>query len=184
MLYGLIGFGIILVIGAMIVGVYNSLVGLREKVNEAWSGVDTFLKKRYDMIPNLIETVKGYAKHEQEVFTKVTELRTKAMGASTPDEQIQAENALSGTLKTLFAVAENYPDLKANQNFMQFQQDYTVLEDELNKSRRFYNAVVRDYNTKRLVFPNNILAGMLGFTGRSYFELDNEEERKNVEVKF
>ncbi len=176
--------GIVAVLAVLAISVYNNLVGLREKVNEAWSGVETFLKKRYDMIPNLVETVKGYAKHEEDVFTKVTEMRTRAMSAGSPDDQIKAENALSGTLKTLFAVAENYPDLKANQNFMQFQADYTALEDELNKSRRFYNATVRDYNTTRLVFPNNILAGMLGFTARAYFELDSEEEKKNVEVKF
>ena len=180
---GLLG-AIVVAVIFLAIGVYNGLVGLREKVNEAWSGVETFLKKRYDMIPNLIETVKGYAKHEEGVFTKVTELRTRAMGASNPKEQIAAENALTGTLKTLFAVAENYPDLKANQNFMQFQADYTELEDELNKARRYYNAVVRDYNTKRLVFPNVLLAGLLGFGERDYFELDNEEEKESPKVQF
>ena len=175
---------VIVVIVLFVVGVYNSLIKLRVETESAWSDIDTQLKRRFDLIPNLVETVKGYAKHESKVFEEVTKARTAAMGATGPAEAAQAENMLTGALKSLFAVAENYPDLKANENFINLQDTMTQIEDEINKSRRYYNATVRDFNTKLQVFPNNIIAGMFNFTEKEFFELDDEEERKNVKVSF
>lgn len=166
------------------VGVYNGLIKLRNRADEAWSDIDVQLKRRYDLIPNLVETVKGYATHERELFEKVTQARTRAMEAKNPKEQGEAENMLSGTLKTLFAVAENYPDLKANQNFAKLQDELSDTENKIQASRRFYNGNVRDFNTKLQVFPTNLVAGMLGFKAREFFEIEEAAERKNVEVKF
>jgi LemA protein len=144
-------------IAVWLIAIYNGLIKLRNRVDEAWSDIDVQLKRRYDLIPNLINTVKGYASHEKEVFERVTEARARAMGAKDPKEQAEAENMLSDTLKSLFAVSEAYPDLKANQNFLELQRELTDTEDKIQASRRFYNGNVRDFNTKIQVFPNNIL---------------------------
>lgn len=180
---GLILLGIIAVIAIAIIAMYNGLITLRNRVDEAWSDISVQLKRRYDLIPNLINTVKGYAAHEKEVFEKVTEARTQAMNAGTTAEKAEAENVLSGTLKSLFAVSENYPDLKANQNFLELQRELTDTEDKIMASRRFYNGNVRDFNTKLQVFPTNMIAGMLKFTAREFFEMD-EKEKENVKVEF
>ena len=175
--------GIIVVLVIWAVAVYNGLIRLKNRVDEAWSDIDVQLKRRYDLIPNLVNTVKGYAAHEKEVFEKVTEARTRAMGAQSAGDKAQAENALSQTLKSLFAVAEAYPDLKANQNFLELQRELTDTEDKIQASRRFYNGNVRDFNTTIQVFPNNIFAGMLGFSAREFFEAA-EGEKEPVKVEF
>ena len=182
------GIGLILLIAiaaiaVWLVGVYNGLIKLRNRVDEAWSDISVQLKRRHDLIPNLVRTVKGYATHEKELFTKVTEARAQAISAKTPGEQAQAENALSGTLKSLFAVSENYPELKANQNFLELQRELTDTEDKIQASRRFYNGNVRDFNTKTQVFPNNLVAGMLKFKDYEFFEIE-EGEKENVKVEF
>src|SRR3972149_8341493 len=174
---------IIIAIIGLVILLYNSLVQLKVLVDEAWSGIDVQLKRRYDLIPNLVETVKGYAKHEKETFEKIAELRTAAMRTDSVAEKSKLENQLTGALKTLFAVAENYPELKANENFKELQGTLNEIENEIQGSRRYYNGAVRDFNTKIMVFPNNLIAGMLGFTSREFFEAD-EEERKNVKVDF
>ncbi len=163
--------------------IYNALIRLKNRVDEAWSDIDVQLKRRYDLIPNLINTVKGYAAHEKALFEKVTEARTKAMGAGNAHDKAEAENALSGTLKSLFAVAENYPDLKANQNFLELQRELTDTEDKVQASRRFYNGNVRDFNTKIEVFPSNIFANVMGFQKREFFEA-GEGEKEPVKVEF
>jgi LemA protein len=173
----------IVLIAGYLIGVYNGLVKLRVLVEEAWSGIDVQLKRRYDLIPNLVETVKGYAKHEKKLFEKVTELRTAAMSAQGADAKGKAEAALAGTLKTLFAVAENYPQLRANENFLKLQDELGTIEDEVQNARRYYNGAARDFNMKLQVFPTNLLAGMLGFKVKEFFEA-GEEERKNVKVDF
>jgi LemA protein len=167
-----------------VIGVYNGLVRLNNKTKEAWSDIDVQLKRRHDLIPNLVETVKGYAAHESGVFEKVAQLRSIAMGAKGPAELAVAENNLAGALKSLFAVAENYPDLKANQNFMQLQGDLTDTENKIEASRRYYNGNVRDFNTKIELFPNNVIAGMLKFSKYDFFEVANAAEKENVQVKF
>jgi LemA protein len=176
---------LVIIIIAVIAGVviYNGLITLKNRVDEAWSDIDVQLKRRHDLIPNLVNTVKGYATHERELFEKVTEARTAAMGAQNPADKEKAENALSGTLKSLFAVAEAYPDLKANQNFLELQKELTDTEDKIQASRRFYNGNVRDFNTKIEVFPSNIVAGMLHFTKRDFFQMD-EAEKEPVKVEF
>jgi LemA protein len=178
---------IVLVIAVVLVlwgiAVYNGLIRLKNRVDEAWSDIDVQLKRRYDLIPNLVNTVKGYAAHEKEVFEKVTEARSKAMGAENAADKAEAENALSGTLKSLFALAENYPDLKANQNFLELQRELTDTEDKIQASRRFYNGNVRDFNTKIEVFPNNIFAKMLNFVKREFFEAEGTE-KENIKVEF
>ncbi len=166
-----------------VIALYNSLIRQKQIVDEAWSGIDVQLKRRYDLIPNLVETVKGYAKHEKGIFEKVTELRTSAMSAKTPEEKAKVENQLSGTLKTLFAVAENYPELKANESFMKLQDELYGIEDEVQASRRYYNGAVRDFNTRVQVFPTNIIAGFLKFSPRQFFAA-GEEEKQNVKVDF
>lgn len=174
----------IAILAVLIVGLYNSLVRLKNKCQEAWSDIDTQLKRRYDLIPNLVETVKGYASHEQDTLEKVIQARNTAMNAKSLPEKEQAENAITGALKTIFALAENYPDLKANQNFLDLQNTLTEIEEHIQLSRRYYNATVRDFNTKIEVFPNNLIAGPFGFQKREFFEVDGEEERKNVKVDF
>jgi LemA protein len=166
-----------------VIAMYNGLIRLKNRVDEAWSDIDVQLKRRYDLIPNLVSTVKGYAAHEKEVFEKVTEARSRAMGAGTAQDKAEAENMLSNTLKSLFAVAEAYPDLKANQNFLELQRELTDTEDKIQASRRFYNGNVRDFNTKIEVFPTNIMAGMLGFSKREFFQA-KEEEKEVVKVEF
>lgn len=167
-----------------LIGIYNGLVTLKNKVDEGWADIDTQLKRRYDLIPNMVETVKGYAKHEKSTFEAVTKARNMAMGATGPEQKAQAENMLQGTLKSLFALAENYPELKANQNFMDLQATLKEIEEHIQLSRRYYNATVRDFNTKVEIFPNNVIAPMFGFAKRQYFEIEREEERENVKVSF
>ena len=174
---------LIVILVAAIIGMYNTLVRLRNTVEEAWSTIDVQLKKRYDLIPNLVETVKGYAKHEGETLEKVIAARNLAM-TSSGDAKIAAENALTGTLKSLFALQERYPDLKANTNFMDLQNQLKVIENEIASARRYYNGTVKTFNTKIEVFPSNLIANMMKLTKRPYFELDSEEERKAVSVKF
>ncbi|MCD4760710.1 LemA family protein [bacterium] len=175
---------ILVLIALWLIGVYNGLIKLRNRVKEAWSDIDVQLKRRYDLIPNLMETVKGYMKHEEGVLTKVTQARANAMQAKGIGEKGKAENMLSETLKSLFAVAENYPDLKASQNFLQLQDEISDTENKIQASRRFYNGQVRDINTKIEIFPTNLIAGMLKFKSWDFFEIENKEERKNVKVKF
>ncbi len=164
---------------------FNGLVRSKNRVDEAWSDIDVQLKRRYDLIPNLVSTVQGYAAHESGVFEKVTAARTAAMGAGSLDDKLAKENALSGTLKSLFAVAEAYPDLKANQNFLQLQSDLTDTEDKIQAARRFYNGTARDYNTKLQVFPTNLFASMFGFTAKQFFGIDESgPEAQPVAVKF
>jgi LemA protein len=163
-------------IGLFAITAYNGLVKLNQRAEEAWSDITVQLKRRYDLIPNLVNTVKGYAAHESGVFEKVTEARANAINAQGVAETAKAENAFQQTMKSLFAVAEAYPDLKANQNFLELQAEITDTEDKIQASRRFYNGVVRDFNTKRKVFPTNILAGMLGFkTDKEFFEVDDAQ---------
>jgi LemA protein len=180
---GLIVLIIVAAIAVWIIAVYNGLIRLKNRVDEAWSDIDVQTKRRYDLIPNLVNTVKGYAAHEREVFEKVTEARSRAMGAGTTADKAQAENMLSQTLKSLFAVAENYPQLKANENFLELQRELTDTEDKIQASRRFYNGNARDFNIKIEVFPNNIIAGMLNFSKREFFEAAGEE-KEVVKVEF
>jgi len=183
----IIGVIVVLLI-IFLISIYNSLVRLNIRSEEAWSDITVQLKRRLDLIPNLIETVKGYAAHEKGVFEEVTKARANALNAQGVEETAKAENQFEGALKSLFAVAENYPDLKASQNFMQLQEELVDTEDKIQASRRFYNGVVRDFNTKRTVFPSNMIASMLGFNkDKEFFELDEAEmatANKPVEVKF
>ncbi len=181
---GWIILGAVVLIAFFAIVVYNGLIQLKNKVDEAWADIETQLKRRYDLIPNLVETVKGYAGHEKGTLENVIKARNMAMNAGTFADKAQAENALSGTLKSLFALAENYPDLKANQNFLDLQQTLKEIEEHLQLSRRYYNATVRDFNNKVEIFPNNIFAGMFNFKRRDFFQTDSEEERKNVKVSF
>jgi LemA protein len=177
---------IIIIVAAIIlwlIAIYNGLIKLRNRTDEAWSDIDVQLKRRYNLIPNLVETVKGYAKHERELFEKVTQARTAAMGAQTVEEHGKAENMLAGALKSLFAVAENYPDLKANQNFLELQRELSDTENKIQAARRFFNGNVRDFNIKIQSFPNNMVAGMLGFKKRDFFEIEGEE-KEPVKVSF
>ncbi len=181
---------VVLVIGAIIASLYNTLVRSDQKAKESWSGITVQLKRRADLIPNLVETVRGYAAHESGVFEKVTEARSAIMNAAdaNPAAAAKADGELAGALKSLFAVAENYPDLKANQNFMELQAQVTDTEDKISASRRFYNSAVNDFNAKRKVFPTNLVAGMLGFNAdKEFFEVSEAEQaaiEKPVEVKF
>ncbi|OHA47851.1 MAG: hypothetical protein A2806_02295 [Candidatus Terrybacteria bacterium RIFCSPHIGHO2_01_FULL_48_17] len=167
-----------------VIYLYNRLVGLRVRVKEAWSDIEVQLKRRHNLIPNLVETVKGYAGHEKGVFEKVTEARAKALNAQTPKELGAAENMLTGALKSLFAVAEAYPDLKASSNFVELQRELTDTEDKIQAARRFYNANVRDYNTAIALFPANMMAQMFGFKASEFFEVEEEEVRSVPVVKF
>lgn len=177
--------GIIAVLAIFLWMTYNALVTLKIRVDEAWSDITIQLKRRLDLIPNLVNSVKGYAAHESGVFEKVTEARANALNAKGVKETAEAENQFEGALKSLFAVAEAYPDLKANQNFLQLQQELVDTEDKIQASRRFYNGGVRDLNTKIQVFPNNIFAGMLGFKQREFFEVeDMATVEKPVDVQF
>ena len=184
---GLIILGVVIVLGGWLVVVYNGLIKLKNRVKEAWSDIDVQLKRRYDLIPNLIETVKGYAKHESETFEKVVEARSNAMSAQeggNAQEQAAAENMLSSTLKSIFALSEAYPDLKANQNFLELQRELADTEDKIQASRRFYNGNVRDFNIKIEVFPTNLIAGMLSFKKFDFFEVGDEKEKENIKVEF
>ena len=166
-----------------LVGLYNSLAKARQKIREAFSDIDTQLKRRFDLIPNLVETVKGYAKHEKELFDNIAKYRAASISGGSVEEKAQASNMLSGALKTLFAVAENYPELKANENFLNLQSTLQQIESDIQNSRRYYNGSVREYNNKIVVFPNNLIAGIFGFHEEKYFETD-ETERENVKVQF
>ena len=181
----LIVLAIVVVLGIFLWATYNGLVTLKNRVDEAWSDITVQLKRRFDLIPNLVNTVKGYASHEAGVFEAVTEARANALNAQGVKETAAAENMLEDALKSLFAVAEAYPDLKASQNFTELQQELVDTEDKIQAARRFYNSGVRDLNTKIQIFPNNIFAGMLGFKERDFFEVENlAEVEKPVEVKF
>ena len=179
----LIFLSILVVIAVVLIGMYNGLVQLRVRCDSAWSDIDVQLKRRHDLIPNLVETVKGYAAHEKGTFENIARFRSQAMQATTPEDKAVAENQLSGALKSLFAVAENYPELKASEEFTQLQRSLSQTEDSIQNSRSYYNMVVRDLNTRIQVFPTNIIAGMFGFQGRGFFET-SEAEREPVAVKF
>lgn len=182
MLYAVIGIIVLLILAVIVM--YNMLIQLKVKVEEGWADIDTQLKRRYDLIPNLIETVKGYASHESETFEKVTKARTEAISAGTPEEQAKAENFLTQTLKSLFALSENYPDLKANENFMQLQNTLNEIEEAIQLSRRYYNGTVRDFNTKVQTIPYNLITGLGDFGQRQFFELDDEAQREAPKVSF
>lgn len=175
---------IIVLIVLWIISMYNGLVKLRQKVRNSWSQIEVQLQRRFDLIPNLVETVKGYAKHESDVFEKVAALRTSWGNANTISEKAEIGNELSGVLKTIMAVSENYPELQANQNFIDLQEQLKETENKLAFSRQFYNDTVTMYNTKLEVFPSNIIAGMFGFKPEALFKTESEEARKNVNVKF
>ena len=181
LLWILIGLAVLVVLWLIVT--YNSLVRSKNRTDESWSDIDVQLKRRHDLIPNLMNTVKGYAKHESSVFEKVTQARTAAMQATSPAALGQAENMLTGALKSLFAVAEAYPELKASQNFLELQRDLTVTEDKIQAARRFYNTNFRHLNIKLESFPTNLIGSSLGFQKREFFEIA-DGERANVEVKF
>ncbi len=176
---------LVIAVGVLVwlVVMYNGLVGLRNRVSEAWSDIDVQLKRRYDLIPNLVNTVKGYATHESGVFDQVTKARSQAMQAGSTHDKAEAENMLSGTLKSLFAVAEAYPDLKANQNFLELQRELSDTENKIQASRRFYNGNVLELNNKIEMFPSNLIAGAFHFTKSEFFEVA-EAEKEPVAVQF
>lgn len=182
-MFFLISIAIIGLIIFWVVGIYNNLASLRVKIKEAMSGIDVQLKRRADLIPNLVETVKGYAKHERKVFKEVTEARSALMKAKSPKAKAQADNMLTGALKTLFAVAEAYPQLQASDNFKQLQKELSDTEDKVAYSRQFYNSNVMEFNTKIVVVPNVLIANMFGFKHEDFFEA-GEQDRKEVKVKF
>ena len=175
---------IIVVLVILLVSVYNNLITSRNKVHNAFANIDTQLQRRFDLIPNLVETVKGYASHESKVLESVAAARSGYMNAKTPEEKMEADNALTGTLKTLFAVAESYPELKANQNFSKLQEDLKGTEDKIAFSRQFYNDAVTMYNDKLLVFPNNIIGGMFGFKAVALYKIDNDSAKQAPKVQF
>ena len=174
---------VVVLLGVFLIGIYNSLVQLRVRSESAWSDIDVQLKRRHDLIPNLVETVKGYAAHEKDTFENIAKFRSMAMQATGPVDKAAAENQLTGALKSLFAVAENYPQLQASQEFTQLQNSLNEIEDAIQNARRYYNAVVRDLNTKIQSFPTNILAGMYGFQQKQFFEAA-ATDREPVAVKF
>ena len=175
---------VVVLLGLWVALSYNSFMRLVNRGKEAWADIDVQLKRRYDLIPNLVQTVKGYALHESQAFENVTKARSAAIGARSIDEKGQAENMLSGALKNLFAVAEDYPDLKANQNFLNLQNELSDTENKIQAARRFYNTNVRDLNTKVDSFPSNIIAGLFRIAKMEFFELENDEAREPVAVSF
>jgi LemA protein len=183
-MWGYIILAVVVIVAFWVAMSYNGLVKLRMRSKEAWSDIDVQLKRRYDLIPNLIETVKGYAAHESGVFQKVTEARVRAIASQGMAEKAKAEDNLSGALKSLFAVSENYPDLKASTNFLQLQNELTDTEDKIQAARRFYNTNVRDLNIQIQTFPTNTIANMLGFKEMELFEVAQAKERETVQVKF
>lgn len=183
MLLILIPVGLIVLVVAFLWLTYNALVTSKTRVEESWAGIDVQLKRRSSLIPNLVETVKGYASHEKEVFEQVTAARSSLMQAETPQQKAAADNMLSDTLKSLFAVSENYPELKANENFLSLQRDLTDTEDKIAFARQFYNGNVRDYNIKTRTFPNVLLAGMFGFAPAEFYEAE-EASKEDVSVSF
>ncbi len=177
----------VVVVALWLVAIYNGLIKLRNQVDEGWSDIDVQLKRRHDLIPNLVESVKGYMKHERELLENITKARSAAVSAQASGNRTglaKAEGVLGGLLGNLRIAFEAYPDLKANQNMAQLIDELTDTENKIQAARRFYNGVVRDFNTKMQVFPSNLVAGMLGFTAREFFEIEDAAERKNVEVKF
>ena len=176
--------GGVVVIAGILILMYNRLVSGRNAVKNAWAGIDTQLQRRYDLIPNLVETVKGYMTHERETLEKVTQARTAFMNAGSVKEMAQAENMMAGALKSLFAVSENYPDLKASQNFMMLQEELAGTENKISYLRQRYNSTVMDYNNMVQQFPNNIIAGMFNFTKEEFFEIENPEAKQAVKVQF
>jgi LemA protein len=178
--------GVVIVLALIAVWIYNRFVTLTNRVREAWSDIDVQLKRRYDLIPNLVETVKGYATHEAGTLQKVTEMRTRAMNAQAPKDKADAENMLSGALKSLFAVSENYPNLKANENFVELQRQLEDTENKLQAARRFYNSVAQDLNVALQSFPSNIIGKTFGFTPRDFFALGDDEQaaKEPVKVRF
>ena len=175
---------IIAVLVVFVIFMYNNLVRLRQKVKNSWSQIDVQLQRRFDLIPNLVETVKGYMTHENDVLTKISELRTSWANAGTVQEKADLDNQLSGALKTIMAVSESYPDLKASQNFSELQQELQNTENKISFSRQFYNDSVTMYNTKLEVFPSNIIASIFSFKPEEFFKVENEEARTNVKVDF
>lgn len=177
---------LIVAIGVVIwfISSYNGFVRLRNKTEEAFSAMDVSLKKRYDLIPNYVETVKGYTKHESETLEKVVNARNMAMTATTPEERIENDNLLTGSLRSLFAIAESYPDLKANTNFLELQNQLSDIEEEIAGARRYYNGVVNKFNTKTEMFPGNLIAGLFGFRRKPLYEVNDLQERENVKVTF
>ena len=182
LIYIVLGIAAALVL--LVIFTYNRFVSLTNRVKEAWSDIDIQLKRRYELIPNLVETVKGYAGHESATLTKVTEMRTRAMNATAPADKAAAENMLTGALKTLFAVAENYPDLKANTNFLELQRELSDTENKIQAARRFYNSVVQDLQNALQSFPSNMIGSSFGFTSREFFQLDNDAAKEPVKVQF
>lgn len=176
--------GVVILAGLWFIFTYNGLVSWRNRVKSAWSQIDVQLKRRYDLIPNLVETVKGYAQHEKDLLENVTKARSACMQAQGVQDTAKAENFLSQTLKSLFAVVENYPDLKANQNFLSLQEELTSTENKISFSRQFYNDSVMEYNTRLQTIPTNIVAGIGNFRPEPFFQLESPEERQNVKVKF
>lgn len=181
----LIGFLIVIfILGGIVVAAYNALVRLKKRCDNGWAQIDVQLKRRYDLIPNIVETAKGYMKHEREVLENVTKARQQAIDASSVKDQAKAENMLTSTLRSLFAVAEAYPDLKANTNMMQVQEELVSTENKISYARQHFNDCVMLYNTKREVFPSNIIASMFNFTERDFFELEDEEQKEVPKVSF
>jgi LemA protein len=181
-LLGLLFIGLIVVVAGWVILTYNGLVTLRNQLENAWSQIDVQLKRRYDLIPNLVEAVKDYMEYEQDVLTKVTEARAQAVSAQGPAEQAQADNMLTRALRSLFAVVENYPELKANENVLKLQEELTSTENRISFSRQFYNDTVMRFNTRLQMFPTNLIAGILGFTAREFFETGDDAEREPVKV--
>jgi LemA protein len=181
---GIVILAVLVVLVVVAIGIYNSLVRLKVQADNAWADIDVQLKRRYDLIPNLVETVKGYAAHEKGTLEAVINARNRAMTATNPGDKAQAENMLSGALKSLFALSEAYPQLRAVESFTSLQNSLSQIEDTVQNARRYYNAVVRDFNTKILQFPSNIFAGMLGFKQREFFEITAPAEREAPKVSF
>jgi len=176
--------GIIVLVALAFVGVYNALIQFKHRCDNAWSQIDVQLKRRYDLIPNLVETVKGYASHEKETLEKVIKARQTAIDATNVKDQAAAENMITGALRSIFALSEAYPNLKANENFMMLQEELAGTEGKIAYSRQFYNDSVMKFNQKQEVFPSNIVAGMFGFKPRDYFEIEEPDEREAVKVEF
>ena len=184
MIYTIVLLFLLIVLGFFVVQIYNSLVRLRQQVKNGWSQIDVQLKRRYDLIPNLVETCKGYMQHERNTLEAVIKARQMAIDASSVKDQIQAENMLTSTLRSLFAVSEDYPDLKANENMMRLQEELTTTENRIGFARQFYNDQVMKYNTKREIFPASIVAGTFNFEEEAFFEIEEPEEKETPKVEF